>query len=134
VPGRAEAVRDQHRPPFYTKIYDAAPGGRAALEVLFLVLAEWELAVKEDAEISTAPSGSAGRRPLRHALDWLVPEETMVNKAAAVAERRHMSAEAERAAQQDIVRSAARRSFVAPARGARSNSAARRVHLRALIM
>jgi len=36
--------------PFYTRIYDAAPEVRAALEVLLFILAERELEVKKDAE------------------------------------------------------------------------------------
>jgi len=85
--------------PFYTKIYDAAPEVRAALEVVLFVLAERELEVKKDAEIFYRAERQRWSERLRHALDTLVPEETMVNKAAAVAERMHMADEAEPAAE-----------------------------------
>ncbi len=77
--------------PFYTKIYDAAPEVRAALEVLLFVLAERELEVKNEAETFYKAERQRWSERLRHALDTLVPEETMVNKAAAVAERMHVS-------------------------------------------
>jgi hypothetical protein len=81
--------------PFYTKIYDAAPDVRAALEVLLFVLAERELEVKNEAETFYRAERQRWSERLRHALDTLIPEETMVNKASAVAERMHMSADAE---------------------------------------
>ena len=73
--------------PFYTKIYDAAPEVRGALEVMLLVLAERELEVKDEAETFYRAERQRWSERLRHALDTLVPEETMENKAAAVAER-----------------------------------------------
>jgi hypothetical protein len=79
--------------PFYTKVYEAAPDVRAALEVLLFVLAERELEVKNEAEIFYKAERQRWSERLRHALDELVPEETMVNKAAAVAERMHMTAD-----------------------------------------
>jgi hypothetical protein len=81
--------------PFYAKIYDAAPEVRAALEVLLLVLAERELEVKDEAEIFYRAERQRWSERLRHALDTLVPEETMVNKAAAVAERMFSAMEPE---------------------------------------
>lgn len=75
--------------PFYTKIYDAAPEVRAALEVLLFVLAERELEVKKETETFYKAERQRWSERLRHALDTLVPEETMVNKAAVVAERMH---------------------------------------------
>ena len=81
--------------PFYKKIYDAAPEIRAALEVVLFVLAERELEVKKDAEIFYRAERQRWSERLRHALDTLVPEDTMVNKAAAVAERLHIAVEEE---------------------------------------
>lgn len=79
--------------PFYTKVYDAAPEVRAALEVLLFVLAERELEVKGDAETFYRAERQRWSERLRHALDHLVPDDTLVNKAATVAERMHMSVE-----------------------------------------
>ncbi len=79
--------------PFYAKVYNAAPEVRAALEVLLFVLAERELEVTQDAENFYKAERQRWSERLRHALDTLVPEETMVNKAAAVAERAYMQME-----------------------------------------
>lgn len=76
--------------PFYAKVYDAAPEIRAALEVLLFVLAERELEVKGDAETFYRAERQRWSERLRHALDTLVPDDTMVNKASAVAEQMHM--------------------------------------------
>jgi hypothetical protein len=81
--------------PFYTKIYDVAPEVRAALEVLLFVLAERELEVKREAETFYKAERQRWSERLRHALDTLVREDTMVNKAAFVAERMHMAMEAD---------------------------------------
>lgn len=81
--------------PFYTKIYDAASEVRAALEVLLFVLAERELEVKMEAETFYKAERQRWSERLRNALDALLPEETMVNIAAAVAERLYVAAEAE---------------------------------------
>jgi hypothetical protein len=81
--------------PFYTKVYAAAPEARAALEVLLFVLAERELEVKNDAEAFYRAERQRWSERLRHALDTLVPEESLVNTAAAVAERMHVSMEAD---------------------------------------
>lgn len=75
--------------PFYTKIYDAAPDVRAALEVVLFVLAERELDVKKETEMFYKAERQRWSERLRHALDTLLPEETLVNKAAVVAERMH---------------------------------------------
>jgi hypothetical protein len=75
--------------PFYSKVYDAAPEIRAGIEVLLFVLAERELEVKNDAEAFYRAERQRWSERLRHALDTLVTEEAMVNKAAAVAERMH---------------------------------------------
>jgi hypothetical protein len=81
--------------PFYSKVYDAAPEIRAALEVLLFVLAERELEVKGDAETFYRAERQRWSERLRHALDTLVPDETMVNKASAVAERMHIYTDVE---------------------------------------
>lgn len=81
--------------PFYTRVYAAAPEARAALEVLLFVLAERELEVKNDAEAFYRAERQRWSERLRHALDTLVPEESLVNTAAAVAERMHASLEAD---------------------------------------
>lgn len=81
--------------PFYTRIYDAAPDVRGALEVLLFVLAERELDVKNETETFYKAERQRWSERLRHALDTLIPEDTMVNKAAAVAERMHMAVETE---------------------------------------
>jgi hypothetical protein len=73
--------------PFYTKVYQPAPEVQSALEVMLFVLAERELEAKGDAETFYKSERQRWSERLRHALDTLVPEETMVNKAAAVAER-----------------------------------------------
>jgi hypothetical protein len=77
--------------PFYTRVYDAAPEVRAALEVLLFVLAERELDVKNEAETFYKAERQRWSERLRHALDTLVPEESMVDKANAVAEMLHVS-------------------------------------------
>ena len=81
--------------PFYTKVYDVAPDVRAALEVLLFVLAERELEVKADAETFYKAERQRWSERLRNALDTLVPDDTLVNKAAAVAERMHVAVEEE---------------------------------------
>src|SRR5207253_1005437 len=80
---------------FYTKVYNAAPEIRSALEVLLFVLAERELEVSGDAETFYRAERQRWSERLRHALDTLVPDDTLVNKAAAVAERMHVAVEEE---------------------------------------
>jgi hypothetical protein len=82
--------------PFYTKIYDLTPDVRSALEVLLFVLAERELEVKNDAETFYRGERQRWSERLRRALDNLVPEETLANKAAAVAEQMYSSDETEK--------------------------------------
>lgn len=78
--------------PYYTKIYEpAVQEVRAALEVLLFVLAERELEVKNEAETFYKAERQRWSERMRHALDTLVPDESMVNKAAAVAERMHIA-------------------------------------------
>jgi hypothetical protein len=77
--------------PFYSKVYDAAPEVRAALEVLLFVVAERELEVKNEAETFYKAERQRWSERLRHALDALVSHDTMMDKASAVAERMHVS-------------------------------------------
>ncbi|HEU4403959.1 MAG TPA: ATP-binding protein [Polyangiaceae bacterium] len=80
--------------PFYTKVYSAtAPEVRAAIEVLLLVLAERELEVMAEAETFYRAERQRWSERLRHALASLVPDETLMNIAAAVAESLHASAD-----------------------------------------
>jgi hypothetical protein len=53
------------------------------------------LEVKNDAESFYRAERQRWSERLRHALDTLVPEESLVNTAAAVAERMHVSMEAD---------------------------------------
>ena len=75
--------------PFFGKIYNVAPEVRASLEVLLFVLAERELESKADAEVFYKAERQHWSERLRHALDTLVSDESMIDKAAAVAERMH---------------------------------------------
>ena len=74
-------------------MYDAVPEVRAALEVVLFVLAERELEVKNDAESFYKAERNQWSERLRHALDSLVADETLMDKAAAVAEQMHISVE-----------------------------------------
>jgi hypothetical protein len=84
--------------PFYAKIYNAAPAARGALEVLLFVLAERELDVKGDAETFYQAERGKWSERLRRALDNLLPEDAMEDKASAVAERLQMMEDEEAAA------------------------------------
>lgn len=85
--------------PFYTKLYGvASPEVRAALEVLLFVLAERELECTGEAETFYKAERQKWSERLRHALDTLVADDTIVDKAAAVAEQMHMAAESNVAA------------------------------------
>lgn len=77
--------------PFYTRLYTAAPEIRAALEVLLFVLSERELEVKKDAETFYKAERQRWSERLRHALDTLIPDDAMVDKANSVAELLHVS-------------------------------------------
>jgi hypothetical protein len=57
--------------PLYTKVYDAAPEARAALEVLCSMIAERELEVKNAAETFYKAERQRSSERLRHALDAL---------------------------------------------------------------
>jgi hypothetical protein len=77
--------------PFYTKVYDVAPEIRAALEVLLFVLAERELEAKNEAETFYKAERGRWSERLRHALDALVSQDTMMDKASAIAEQMHIT-------------------------------------------
>lgn len=88
--GEQKQVKINTEHPFYKTIYDVStPDVRAALEVLLFVLAERELEVKSDAERFYRSERQSWSERLRLALTTLVPSESMVNKAAAIAERMH---------------------------------------------
>jgi hypothetical protein len=78
--------------PFYSKVYAAAPEAKAALEVVLFVLAERELEAKNDAETFYKAERQRWSERLRQALDTLVGEQSLVDKASAIAEKMHMSA------------------------------------------
>lgn len=79
--------------PFYSKVYAAAPEVSAALEVLLFVFGERELEVKGEAEMFYRAERQRWSERLRFALDRLTADETMVNKASAVAEQMHVATE-----------------------------------------
>ncbi len=80
--------------PFYIKLYSpSVPDVQHALEVLLFVFAQRELESIGEAETFYKAERQKWSERLRHALDQLVPDESMVNKAAAVAESLHVSLE-----------------------------------------
>jgi hypothetical protein len=79
--------------PFYTKVFDVAPEVRAGLEVLLFVLAERELEARGEAETFYKAERGRWSERLRHALDALVSQDTMMDKASAVAEQMHIALE-----------------------------------------
>jgi hypothetical protein len=80
--------------PFFAKIYDARPDGRAALEVLLFVLGERELESDGDAETFYKAERQKWSERLRHALDHLVHDQALVDAANAIAEELHFGGEA----------------------------------------
>lgn len=79
--------------PFYRKVYELAGNEvRGALEVLLFVIAERELECREDAERFYKAERKQWSERLRHALDSLVPTDSLANKAAVVAERAYEEA------------------------------------------
>lgn len=83
--------------PFYTKVFSVNKEISSALEVLLLVLAEAELECEIDSDpekfYKSARNGWSER--LRNALDRLRSDDEMRDKASAMAEQMHMSAETE---------------------------------------
>jgi hypothetical protein len=80
--------------PFFPKIFErATPDVRAALEVVLFVLAERELEVSHDAATFYKAERQRWSERLRHALDTLVADETIVNTASMIAETMHTADE-----------------------------------------
>lgn len=77
--------------PFYTKVYSINPDAKAALEVLLFVLAERELESTGEGEMFYKAERQKWSERLRHALNTLISDDTLINKAAAVAEQMHMA-------------------------------------------
>lgn len=77
--------------PFYSKIYMPAGEAKHALEVMLFVIAERELDSTGDAETFYKSERQKWSDRLRHALDVLVSEESLQDKASAVAEMMHAS-------------------------------------------
>jgi len=76
--------------PFFAKIFERATlDVRAALEVLLFVVAERELEVSNDAATFYKAERQRWSERLRHALDTLVADETIVNTASMIAEAMH---------------------------------------------
>lgn len=66
---------------------------RSALEVLLFVLAERELESSGDGAVFYKAERGKWSDRLRHALDKLVPDQSMQDKASATAEAMHMVTE-----------------------------------------
>jgi len=84
--------------PFYTKLYAApasTPDVKAALEILLFVLAERELESTGDTENFYKAERQKWSERLRHALDSLITDDTVVNVASSVAENIHMAISSE---------------------------------------
>lgn len=80
--------------PFYTKLYSVGSSEvRAALEVLLFVLAERELECTGDADTFYKSERQRWSDRLRRALDTLVADQTILDKAASIAEQMHVAAE-----------------------------------------
>lgn len=77
--------------PFYSKVYLPAGDAKYALEVMLFVLAERELDSSGDAETFYKSERQKWSDRLRHALDVLVTEESLRDKASAVAEMLYAS-------------------------------------------
>jgi hypothetical protein len=79
--------------PFYSKLYSQGSAEvRAATEVLLFVLADRELDANGDASIFYKAERQKWSERLRYALDCLDGDDMLVDKAAAVAEKMHLSA------------------------------------------
>src|SRR5581483_8944247 len=77
--------------PFYTKLFQPASSDvQAALEVLMFVLAERELDATADTETFYKAERQRWSERLRHALDKLVGDQAMADKASAIAEVLHV--------------------------------------------
>lgn len=76
--------------PFYTKIYKATPVVRAGLEVLLIVLAERELEANDETEKFYKAERQKWSERMRHALDELMDDQSLVDMASAFAEEMQM--------------------------------------------
>ncbi len=78
--------------PFYTKLYEnGGPDVQAGLQVLLFVLAERELEVQGDAETFYKAERQKWSERFRNALNELLDDDSLVDKAASVAEQLHMA-------------------------------------------
>lgn len=81
--------------PFFGKVYNVADEARAALEVLLFVIAERELEAKGDAETFYKSERFRWSERLRRALNELKDDESIADRASALAERMYMASESE---------------------------------------
>jgi len=72
--------------PFYSKVYELAGEARPGLEVLMFVLADLELDAEGDREEFYKSERKNWSEGLRHALDQLVSDQAMTDRASADAE------------------------------------------------
>ena len=80
--------------PFYSKVYNHVDAnGKAALEVLLFVIAERELESRNEAEQFYKAERQQWSERLRHALEALVAEQSMIDRASSVAEELFASLE-----------------------------------------
>jgi Histidine kinase-, DNA gyrase B-, and HSP90-like ATPase len=80
--------------PFYLKLYEPSHADvRSALEVVLFVLAERELESSGDGAVFYKAERQKWSDRLRHALDKLLPDQSMQDKASAMAETFHMATE-----------------------------------------
>jgi hypothetical protein len=80
--------------PFYLKLYEPSHQDvRSALEVMLFVLAERELESSGDGATFYKAERQKWSDRLRHALDKLIPDQAMQDKASAAAEALHMVTE-----------------------------------------
>lgn len=69
--------------PFYSKVYNQATGIKSALEILLFVLADGEIDAHDDrAEFYKNERVNCWSPMLRHALDKLIDDESLTNKAS----------------------------------------------------
>lgn len=85
--------------PFYIRVYNAtnSPDVKAALEVLLFVLAERELETKGEVETFYKSERNKWSERLRNALEVLIPNDSVINRASSIAEQMHTLAEHETA-------------------------------------
>lgn len=79
--------------PFYSRIYSSVPAVQPAIEVLLFVLSERELDARGDAETFYKSERQRWSERLRHALESLVPEQSLQDTASALAEKFYVAEE-----------------------------------------